>query len=142
MESRLYSCANAFTAAINFIWEEEYDASQEESISLLLPAGQIIQEMYLYEKDVNGIFYRNEELVALDLTLLGNKDKEIVIRKDVFDEFLEKTGFQAFWRVIGEKQFFFGARNQKWQKRAGYFKYNKEKIVGSMELVNDERDIL
>lgn len=136
------SCTNAFTAAINFIWEEEYDASQEESISLLLPAGQIIQEMYLYEKDVNGIFYRNEELVALDLTLLGNKNKEIVIRKDVFDEFLEKTGFQAFWRVIGEKQFFFGDRNQKWQKREGYFKYSKEKIVGSMELVNDERDIL
>lgn len=128
---------NAFSAAVNFFWEEEYDASQEETTSFAIPAGHIIQEMQLYEKAVDGVFYRNEEVVALDLSLVGNKHTEIVIRRDVLNEYITKTGAQAFWTVIGEKQFFMGSTNQKWQRREGYFVYDKDKIVGSVHLVND-----
>jgi hypothetical protein len=52
----------AFPAAINFLWEEEYDASQEETTSFAIPAGQIIQEMQLYEKEIDGVYYRSEEI--------------------------------------------------------------------------------
>ena len=128
---------NAFSAAVNFLWEEEYDASQEEATSFAIPAGHIIQEMQLYEKAFDGVFYRNEEVVALDLSLVGNKHTEIVIRRDVLNEYITKTGVQAFWTVIGEKQFFMGSTNQKWQRREGYFVYDKNKIVGSVRLAND-----
>ena len=127
----------AFSAAVNFMWEEEYDASQEEASSFAIPAGQIIQEMHLYEKNVDGVFYRDEEIVALDLALVGNEHTEIVIRRDVFDEYITKTGAQAFWTVIGEKQYFMGDINQKWQRREGYFIYDKKKIVGSISLINN-----
>lgn len=128
------SSLNVFSAAVNFLWEEEYDASQEEATSFAIPAGHIIQEMKLYEKDVDGIYYRNEEVAAFDLSLVGNPHTEIVIRRDVLNEYIEKTGFQAFWTVIGEKQFFMGDLGQQWQRREGYFIYDIKKVVGSIRL--------
>lgn len=128
---------NAFPATVNFLWEEGYDASQENATSFAIPAGNIIQEMQLYEKTIDGIFYRNEEVVAFDLSVVGNKQTELVIRKDVFDEYITKIGAQAFWTVIGEKQFFMGGTNQKWQKREGYFVYGQKKIAGSMRRANN-----
>lgn len=126
-----------FSAAVKFLWEEEYDASHEETISFAIPAGQIIQEMQLYQKDADGVFYRNEEIVAFDLTLTGSEKAEAVIRKDVLDEYISKTGVQIFWTVAGEKQFFSGSMKQKWHKREGYFIYKNGSIVGSIRLVSD-----
>lgn len=131
------SSLNVFSATVNFLWEEEYDASQEETASFAIPTGHIIQEMQLYEKNVDGIYYRNEEVVAFDLSLVGNEQTEIVIRRDVFNEYIAKTGFQAFWTIIGEKQFFMGNLDQQWQRREGYFIYDKKKIIGSIRLVSD-----
>jgi hypothetical protein len=128
---------NVFPAAINFLWEGEYDASQEATTSFAIPAGQIIQEMQLYEKAADGIYYRNEEVVAFDLSLVGNKHSEIVIRRDVLNEYIAKTGFQAFWTVIGEKQFFMGHLEQQGQRREGYFIYDKKKVVGNIRLDSD-----
>lgn len=128
---------NAFPAAVNFLWEEEYDASQEETTSYAIPAGEIIQEMQLYEKDVDGVYYKDEEVVAFDLSLVGNKWTESVIRKDVLDEYIAKTGAQVAWTVIGEKQFFMGDSNQMWKRREGYFIYDKNEIVGSIHLGSD-----
>ncbi len=127
----------AFPAAINFLWEEEYDASQEEATSFAIPAGQIIQEMQLYEKEIDGVYYRNEEIVALDLSLMGNEHTEIIIRRDVLNEYIKKTGVQVFWTVVGEKQYFLGDMNQKWQRREGYFVYDKNKIVGNICIADD-----
>ncbi len=130
-----------FSAAMNIMWETECDASQEEATSFVVPAGEIIQEMHLYEKNMNGIYYRNEEVVAMDLELLGNEHTELLIRRDVLDEYIEKTDAQAFWTVIGEKQYFLGGENQKLQKRAGYYVYGKGEISGTIYAVNDNLEI-
>lgn len=127
---------NAFSAAVNVLWEEEYDASQEEATSFAIPAGHIIQEMKLYQKSVDGIYYKDGEVVAFDLSLVGHEQTEIVIRRDVLNEYIAKTGAQAFWTVVGEKQFFIGDMNQRWQRREGYFIYD-DKIVGSIHNVDD-----
>lgn len=42
----------AIPASVNILWEEEFDASQEETTSFMIPAGSIIQEM----KRVNLLF--------------------------------------------------------------------------------------
>jgi hypothetical protein len=63
---------------------------------------------------------------------VGNKHSEIVIRRDVLNEYIAKTGFQAFWTVIGEKQFFMGHLEQQGQRREGYFIYDKKKVVGNI----------
>ena len=127
----------AFPAAINVLWEEEYDASQGEPTSFAIPTGQIIQEMELYEKEMDGIYYKDEEIAALDLSLLGNEYTEVVIRRDIMNEYMKKTGVQVFWTVIGEKQYFLGDVSQQWKRREGYFVYTNNKIVGSIRVAND-----
>lgn len=126
-----------FPAAINFLWEEEYDASQDEATSFAIPAGQIIQEMHLYVKETDGVYYQGEEIAALDLAILGNEHTELVIRKDVLNDYIKKTGAQVFWTVVGEKQYFQGNMNQKWKRREGYFVYENDKITGNVCIVND-----
>lgn len=128
---------NAFSAAVQFLWEKGYDASQNETTSFAIPAGDIIQTMQLYEKSVDGVYYRNEQIVALDLSLARNDNTEIVIRRDVFNEYIVKTGAQAFWTVVGEKQFFLESLSQSWKRREGYFIYGKDRIVGSIRLAEN-----
>ena len=125
---------NAFPAMINFLWEEEYDASQDEIISYYILAGQILQVMQLYEKEKNGVYYMNDEIVAFDMKVLGNDNSELIIRRDVLDEYISRTGNQVFWIVNGEKQYSLGNMNQKWKEKEGYFLYDKKGIVG--EIVN------
>ena len=128
---------SAFPATINFLWEEEYDASQEESTSFAIPAGEVIREMQLYEKERDGVYYKNEEIVAFDLALTGNEYSELIIRKDILDKYIQKAKVQIFWTVIGEKQYFLGSWNQKWQRREGYFVYKDNSINGSIWNVDD-----
>ena len=127
----------AFPASINVLWEEEYDASQDETTSFMIPAGQIIQEMALYEKLANGVYYYEDEIAAFDMSLIGNEQKELVIRKSILDKYIERTGAKLFWTVVGEKQYFLGSNNQKWQRREGYFIYEKEQIKGRIKVVDN-----
>lgn len=127
----------AVPASINVLWEEEYDASQEDTTSFIIPTGSIINEMGLYEKEIDGIYYCDNEIAALDLSILGNKHNELVIRKDIIDQYINKTKFELFWVVVGEKQYFLGNGDQKWRRREGYFVYNSNKITGNISTVNN-----
>lgn len=131
------STLDAFHASINVLWEEEYDASQDEATSFMIPAGQIIREMSLYEKTIDGIYYFEDKIAAFDLSIIGNEHKELVIRRDILDKYIEKTSAKLFWTVVGEKQYFLGGHNQKWQRREGYFVYEKNKIEGSIRIVKN-----
>ena len=50
----------------------------------MIPAGNIIQAMALYEKSVDGIYYCDEEIAAFDLSVMGNEHSELLIRRDIF----------------------------------------------------------
>lgn len=127
----------AIPASVNVLWEEEFDASQEETTSFMIPAGSIIQEMKLYEKSVDGIYYYNEEIVACDLKVLGNERSELVIRRDILNQYMAKKKVKLFWCIEGEKQYFLGGHNQKWQRREGYFLYKSNEINGHMRIVDN-----
>lgn len=127
----------AIPASINVLWEEEYDASQDETTSFMIPAGNIIQEMELYEKSMDGIYYYDEKIAAFDLSVIGNEHSELVIRKDILDKYMKKTNVKLFWTIVGEKQYFLGDHNQKWQRREGYFVYESMAINGHIHLVDN-----
>ena len=127
----------AIPASVNILWEEEFDASQEETTSFMIPAGSIIQEMKLYEKSVDGIYYYNGEIVACDLKVLGNERSELVIRRDILNQYMAKKKVKLFWCIEGEKQYFLGGHNQKWQRREGYFLYKSNEINGHMRIVDN-----
>lgn len=125
----------ARTSVVNFSWGKEYDASQDEGTSLLMPYGDIIRAMNLYQKEVDGAFYCDDELVAFDTKIIGSERGELLIRRDVLNEYLKKKKLKAFWVVEGEKQYFCGMHNQKWQRREGYFIYDTKKINGEILIV-------
>ena len=129
---------NVVPAGIKVVWEEEYDASQEETTSYAIPTGLIIKEMQLYEKQMSGIFYRNEEVVAFDLATVGSEQTELVIRRDVLDEFIAKSRVKIVWKMTGEKQYYKGEYNQKWKTRVGSFVYNDDGVYGEIDIVDDK----
>ena len=132
------SGVSAFPASINVLWEEGYDASQDETTSFMISAGKIIQEMGLYEKEVDGIYYYGDEIVAFDLSIMGYSHSELVLRRDILNNYLKKTGDKLFWTVIGEKQYFMGDIDQRWQRKEGYFVYGENEITGSINNVRQD----
>lgn len=125
-------CGKVFSAAINIQWEKEYDASQEETTSFLIPTGEIIHAMNLYEKDTDGVYYWKNEVVAMDLSIIGHERGELIIRKDILDKYLSMNNMKLFWAIAGEKQYFLGEYNQKWQRKEGYYIYDKKDIKGNI----------
>lgn len=58
-----------------------------------------------------------EEVAAFDTSIMGELKGELLIRRDILNEYLKSNNYKAFWHLIGEKQFFLGGNNQKRQKR-------------------------
>jgi len=96
-------------AKVSFSWEEEYDASQEESVSYEIPTKCIVDMMKLKQLKYDGSYYNeNGELVAFDTRLSNQANLDsrcLVIRKDVLIEFLKKADMSIFWFSFGEKMF-------------------------------------
>lgn len=138
-----YNMADNFKvipASINFLWEEEFDASKENTISFYIPVGKIIQSMGLYQKDIDGVYYYKDEIVAFDQSLNNGKPAELLIRRDVLDKFLEENEYSVFWYIKGEKTFFLDNRTSKWCNWRGYFLYNNNKIDGSLKWIDNSKE--
>ena len=121
----------------HLLWEEEYDASQEDTTSFDVPCREIIDHLHLEQKEYDGYYFNsNGELICFDASLSGICDG-LLIRKEHFEQFLAATGMKLFWLCTGEKQFFQGDINQKWQRWEGFIYYDQSNIYGSLEPVEE-----
>lgn len=116
-----------------FLWEEEYDASQEEATYFNVPCFDLIRVLNLTQKDHDGYFYSpNGDLVCFDYRLVSD-EKCLLIRTDYLKEFLNKEDLCLFWRCFGEKQFFMDSHDQIWSEWNGLLYLDNEGIQGSMD---------
>jgi hypothetical protein len=114
-------------------WEEQYDASEEDTIAFDAPCKEIMEYFQLEQKKDDGYFYDKEGvLVAFDGELL-NFGTGLLIKKDYLEKFLFDKGLRLFWACIGEKQFFQGNSKQIWSSWSGFFYLDGGKIIGNME---------
>lgn len=114
-------------------WEEQYDASEEDTIDFDAPCKEIMEYFQLEQKNEDGYFYNREGvLVAFDGELL-NFGAGLLIKKDYLEKFLFDKGLRLFWACIGEKQFFHGYSKQTWSSWSGFFYLDGGKIIGNME---------
>lgn len=91
-------------ATTDLIWEEQYDASKEETISQSMPCAELIEVMDLRQLTADGFFYDPDgKLAAFDVDLT-QKVNTVVVRKDILDLFLERTGYMLVWLVDAEKE--------------------------------------
>lgn len=130
------------SAYIRSMWEEQYDASQDECISFNIPCIPLMKTFNLSQHESDGYFYTpTGDLVAYDPSLCGGPDA-IVIRKDYLDKFLETHNLDLFWHCHGEKQFFQGGTKQIWSELKSILTYESDAVSGSMEIcsVHSSRD--
>ena len=121
----------------HFLWEEEYDASQEESTSFDVPCKEIIERLHLKQREYDGYYFNsNEELVCFDASL-SEICNGLLIKKDFLQQFLFETGLKLFWLCTGEKQFFRGEHNQIWKRWEGFVHYEPDQICGSLKPIEE-----
>lgn len=121
----------------HLLWEEEYDASQDDATSFDVPCKEIIDCLHLEQKEYDGYYFNSdEELVCFDASLSEICDG-LLIRKDYLEQFLVATGLKLFWLCTGEKQFFQGELNQIWKRWEGFVYCEQDQIHGNLEPVEE-----
>lgn len=115
------------------LWEEQYDASQEEATSFYVPCKDILENLQLEQKEYDGYFYSKDgTLVSFDGEL-ANICNGLIIRKDYLDKYLNENNLRLFWVCLGEKQYFLGERHQIWGEWSGFFYLEGDNVIGAFE---------
>lgn len=116
-----------------FVWEEEYDASQNETTAFYVPCQELLQSLDLEQKQADGFYCsKNGELVCFDGNLCDIYNG-LLIREDYLNKFLFENDLKIFWTCIGEKQFFTGDMSQEWCSWKGLYFLENQTITGDMD---------
>ena len=117
-----------------FLWEEEYDASQEEATAFYIPCNDIIEHLELDQREYDGYYYSKEGVLVSFDGELNNSCKGLVIRQDYLNRYLEEKGYRMFWSCRGEKQYFKTIQDQIWSEWSGFMYYEDNEVIGEMEM--------
>lgn len=124
--------ADILPAFHKYVWEEEFDASQDDPTSFHIPCKELIESLKIQQKKYDGYFYdAQNQLIAYDS--VDNKySHRFIIRKDYIDKFLEEKNYVLFWTNMGEKRFNVGINELKYSEWSGLNWYSKGKYQGEM----------
>ena len=120
-------------ATSDLVWEGEYDATTEKTISRSLPCAMLIEEMGLTQTVADGFFYDADGKLAAFDTDLTQKVNSVVVRKDIIDGFLARTGLKLVWLVDAKKEIH--ARDysiESWSDWEAVFVYERDHIDGEI----------
>lgn len=120
-------------ATLDFLWEKELDASKEASISWSVPCAELIELLQLGQLEEDGVYYdKNGKLAAFDIKITQHIGG-VVIRKDLLDEFLRKSGLKIIWIVDARKEVHNEdssiSQSSEW---TGLLTYGKECVAGDI----------
>ena len=85
-----------------YLWEEEYDYSKEETVRILCPSIFFVDKLNLKQRE-NGIWYCENELACADFSFVKNSNVSgLYIKRKFFDKALGKK-YVPVWIGLGEK---------------------------------------
>lgn len=116
----------------HFLWEEQYDASQDETTSFHIPCQDIIEYFQLEQKQADGYYYYSDDTLVCFDGRLSNIANGLLIRTDFLQNYLESNNVRLVWTSIGEKQYFLGDFNQEWSSWKGLYQFDSGKVQGEM----------
>jgi len=120
-------------ATTDLLWEEEYDATKENAISQSLPCAKLIEVMNLRQQQADGFYYDPNGMLAAFDTGLTQKINSVVVRKDILDNFLDKTGMKLVWLIDAEKEIHTEDYSiTKWSDWEAVFVYGGDSITGEI----------
>lgn len=124
-------------ASMNLVWESEYDASKDNTLSMNVPCPMLIEQLHLHQADIDGLYYdSNEKIAAFDLNI-SQKESGVVLRKDLLDAFLKKTNLNLIWFVRASKELHSGEDLGilRYGDRSGAYFYNGTEITSNIYIV-------
>lgn len=131
------SIGKVLTATVDLLWEEQYDASKEDSISWTVPCPEIIDDLQLQQMQADCFYYdKDNQLAAFDTKLINQKGG-FVIRKDLLDQFLQRKNLQLLWLIDGAKEVHAKSLSiDRWSDWAGVLIYNNGVISGDIRMIS------
>ena len=127
----------AIVTTKNYLWEEECDASKEQTIRFLKPAETIFEGMGLEYSSEEGEFVKNEKRICFDPSVNSPSPSCLLVRKEEFLEFLNENDLAIIWTMIGEKQLIGGhSRLEEFPvmlKISGFYYLENNSIKGKFE---------
>jgi len=90
--------------AVDYLWEEEFDASKESTISFYKPTIILFNLLDLQYSKIEGqLFSKEGQLICFDPCATHPTHSCLVVRKDELMKGLEENDLDIFWTVLGEK---------------------------------------
>lgn len=119
-------------ATTHLVWEEEYDASKNTTISYEVPCAKLIEDLHLRQMEIDGVYYdENGKLAAFDTNI--NKQKSgVVIRKDLLDLFLKKNNLKLVWFIKIGKEIHKENDKNSYSDWEAFFSYYQNDIHGKI----------
>ena len=106
---------------------------KENAISQSLPCFKLIEIMSLRQQQEDGFYYDSNGMLAAFDTDLTQKVNRVVVRKDILDTFLSKTGMKLVWLVDAEKEIHAGDYSIiKWSDWEAVLIYEGDSIAGEI----------
>jgi len=113
-----------------------YDCSLDESITLRLPCKWLVNEMKLDWKGQEGcLFDKDHNLVAFDPSIFEEGPSALVISKEAFMKFLEKSGY-TFFTIITQDKFYLRTPDTEDRGRLFWNSFNRLKRGQIKETIN------
>ena len=121
-------------ATTDLLWEEEYDATKELAINYSMPCAKIIKVMGLRQLASDGFFYDFDGKLAAFDTNLTQKVNSVVVRKDILDEFMKRTGLRLVWLVDAGKEIHTNDYSiERWSDWEAVYVYEGNSITGDIQ---------
>lgn len=120
-----------------YLHESGYDCSINDTISIEMPAKEIVDKMGLSWNGSEGEWYdKNENLVVFDPSVRIAGPKALLMNKKAFMKNLNEQGYDILWTILGEKQLIGGNMSgDKWKGRLvinGVARLEKGEVVTHM----------
>lgn len=120
-------------ATSDLSWEEQYDASKSETISISHPCHELIENRNLRQLEEDGFYYDENGVLAAFDTNLTQKEIGVVIRKDILDAFLSINQYKLVWFVDAEREVHAdGFMTTMWSDWEALFVYENGDINGEI----------
>ncbi len=117
---------------IDYLWEEEFDASKESTISFYKPTEILFNLLDLQYSKIEGqLLNKDGQMICFDPCATYPTHSCLVVRKNDLVQKLEDNNLNIFWTVLGEKLIIGGdhSKRNEWIGRlniSGVIHYEKE----------------
>ena len=124
-------------ASMNLVWESEYDASKDCTLSMNVPCPMLIEQLNLHQEDIDGLYYDSSKRIAAFDLKISQEESGVVIRKSLLDDFLQKNNLKLIWFVRASKELHDGKdwAILRYSDRSGAYFYNNTDISSTIYIV-------